>query len=140
MLIVTRHVSLRFVNANMFSPNIPSSLDFQFWPVLREQKVMSLKYSYSLKTAILLFVPNCSLVLQLLTLPTKTHCTPASIANLKEQWAGHTKFQSTFELSAQFWWLNLHNLTKDTSLDSFAVKLGTVFLRKSNLGTASSAH
>lgn len=70
--------------------------------MLREQKVVSLKYSYGLKTVILLFVLNCSLVLQLLTLPTKTHCIPASIANLKEQWDGHTKFHSTFELSAQF--------------------------------------
>lgn len=128
------------MNVNMFSPNAPSSLDFQIWPVLREQKVIPLKHSYGLKTAILLFALNCSLVLQLLTLPTKTHFTPASIANLKEQWTGHTKFHSAFELSAQFWWLNLHYMTKDTSLDSFAVKLVTVFLRKNNLGTASSAH
>lgn len=69
----------------------PSGFDSRIWPMLREHKVLSLKRSYGLKSATLLFVPKCTLVLQLLTLPTKMHCAPASIANSKEQWAGYTE-------------------------------------------------
>jgi hypothetical protein len=63
---------------------------------------MSLKFSYGLKSATFLFVSKCSLVLQLLTLPTEIHCAPASNANSEEQWAGNTKFHSALKLSAQF--------------------------------------
>lgn len=63
---------------------------------------MSLKCRYGLKSATLSFVPKCTLVLQLLTLPTKLHGAPASAANSKEQWAGYTEFHPALELSAQF--------------------------------------
>lgn len=69
--------------------------------MLREQKVTPLKCSYGLQSATFLFVPKRSSVLQLLTLPTKIHHAPASIANSKEQWAGYTEFHSALELSAQ---------------------------------------
>lgn len=69
----------------------PSGFDSQIWPMLREHKVISLKCSYGLNSATLLFIPKCTLVLQLLTLPTKIHCVPASNGNSKEQWAAYTE-------------------------------------------------
>lgn len=46
---------------------------------------MALKCRYGLKSATLLSIQKCTLVLQLLTLPTKIHCALAGTANSKEQ-------------------------------------------------------
>ena len=56
----------------------------------------------------------------------KIHCAPANTANSKEQRAGYTEFHSVLELSAQFWWVKLCNLTKGTLLASFTVEEGAM--------------